>query len=95
MQPKLTPPAVRFIRCYDAVNHRMLNVWEKLNTQAQIDNPPLAMEVMVQAQTFQEAMSEVEKYSEKFLLPLEIERIRGSFAEAENACDPLYLNRAT
>ncbi len=57
----LTLPAVRFLRVYDCVQHRMVNLWETLWTQEQIYNCPQAVELVVQAQTVGEALRNIEQ----------------------------------
>lgn len=57
----LTVPAVRFLRIYDFIQHRMVNIWETLWTQEQIQNCPFATELTVQAQTIGNALREIER----------------------------------
>jgi hypothetical protein len=71
----LTPPAVRFIRCYDVSTSRMLNVWQSLSTQEQIDNAPLATEFTVTEKTVDEAMIEIRKWKNKCWVPETIDEI--------------------
>lgn len=57
----IKPPAIRFMRVYDVNAHRMLNIWERLTTQRQIDDAPRAIELMVQCQTIEEARKEIKR----------------------------------
>jgi hypothetical protein len=62
----LTLPCVRFVRCYDPHEYRMLNVWMWITTLEQLRNPPLAVELAATAQTAEECMAEIRKYESRF-----------------------------
>ena len=77
----LTPPAVRFVRCFDPVDCRMLNVWFLLDSQQQIDDVPMALELSVQAKTIDECMTEIRKWETQWKIDsttvAEIEKASG------------------
>lgn len=67
MKTKLEPPAFRFIRCYDVTQNRMVNVWQRLYTQEQIENSPMAIELTVQAKTIEKCMEEIRNWKDRWI----------------------------
>jgi hypothetical protein len=55
-------PAVRFIRMYEPREHRMLNIWERVTTQEQLDDCPRATELTIQGQTIEVVLSEMMQF---------------------------------
>jgi hypothetical protein len=87
----LRPPAVRFVRCFDPFQCKMLNLWFSLNTQAQIDDAPRATELTVQAKTVEDCMKEIRTWEKRLMLtPEQVEKIEKAAAYLKPAKDPLY-----
>jgi hypothetical protein len=69
-------PAVRFIRIFDPINLRMINVWDIIRTQEQLDSTPRAIDCAVIAPSFEEPMVQI---SRSGLPEGEIEKIAAAF----------------
>ena len=89
----LTPPAVRFVRAFDIVECRMVNVWSALSTQQQIDAKPMATELTVQAKDVETCLEEIKKYVGNWLTLEDLYQIIKSSKELKRAQDPIYLSR--
>jgi hypothetical protein len=83
-------PAVRFIRCYDVRDNRMVNRWQHITTENQLRNAPWATEWVITGQTFEEVMSHIEKQFAEYL-PDEVEAVRAAYKDIVPAKDSLYL----
>lgn len=83
-------PSVRFVRTFDVVNLRMVNVWMRVTTQEQLDNWPRATELTVTAPTFEEAMLEISKLFAKWQLSSELEAVEKAYASIADAQPSTY-----
>ena len=54
-------PCVRFVRCFDVTQLRMLNLWMLVRTEEELRDAPLGMELCVTAQTVESAIEEIRK----------------------------------
>lgn len=86
-------PAVRFVRCYDINEGRMVNVWQSITTQDQLDNAPRATELTVTAQTVEGAMVEIRKTFTRWMPEVTILEIEAASRNLLPALDSIYEAR--
>lgn len=86
----ITLPAVRFVRCYDPAQGRMVNLWMSITSQDQLRNAPMATECTVTAQNVPGALVEIRKAFSRWLDAETINEIEKASEKLVSAQDSIY-----
>ena len=69
------PVGYRFVRYFDPIESRMMNVWFDVMSEESFVDQPRATELTIQARTKDEVVSELRRVGAKFLPPEIVEKV--------------------